>query len=383
MKEFKKLLKVLNKKVHNKKILKSLKNIEVGFLDSNGKIREIIISKSKFNKIIYSDLMCDGSSIGEKETTDSDLKIKLDINSAYVLPNDNILIIGNTDSNYDARHKLIEVENQLIESNIKVNIGVELEFFVFSENNTNDNLGYFEIDNSIIFDCFNELMTYCEKVNFPIESFHHECGKNQFEINFKYSNPLQTADNIFYLKKLINYFTNKYNLQVSYLPKPFQNQCGSGMHTNISVWQDDKNLFFDKDSKTMLSKFALDFSNKILNHIEALTYISNPCDNSFERLKYGHEIPKEICISSKNRNALIRIPTINKNSARIEFRLPDMAANPYLLFCALIISGFDSEKTKQTDLKKKIPSSVDESKRFLKKDKLLKQLFPNKDLYNN
>ncbi|MBQ8451670.1 MAG: hypothetical protein IJ538_02715 [Clostridia bacterium] len=373
MKNFKKIVKKSMKQTKFKIDLNTVKNIEVAFLDFKGNSREIIIPKNNLISAITNGLKCDGNSIGESLISNSDMTIICNNSSIYPLPNNNLFVVAHTNFKFDPRKALKKIEHSLEKQNLKINIGVELEFFI-TNNNTLDDLSYFEVEYSDEFECLNEIMTFCEKVNFPIESFHHECGHGQFEINFKFSNPCTTADNIFYLKKVIKFFTDKHGLSVSFLPRPFENECGSGMHTNISIFKSNKNLFFDALDKFNLSKFAYEFANGIMNHIGAICYIANPLTNSYERLKHGTETPKNINIGVADRTSLIRIPIGNNKSTRLEFRLPDVSANPYLLFCAILLSGFDKFTKKQT--KKQIPTSLEEAKIYLKNDPLISKLFP-------
>ena len=347
----------------------NINNIEIGFLDFDGKLREIIIPKSKLYDKIKNGAKCDGSSIGVNDITESDLDIFLDIHSAYILPNKNLLIMSNTNDNFDSRKQLIKLEKR--KKNLKINIGIEVEFFL-QNNFSLDKLGYYEIENSNEFICLNEIINFCESVNFPIENCHHECGNGQFEINFKYDIAHKTADNLIYLKKIIQYFAQKHKLIAFFSPKPFEKECGNGMHTNISVFQKNKNLFYSATDKLHLSKFAYLFANGIINHIESITAISNPTEESFVRLNTGNETPKQINISCKDRSSLIRVPLSDEKSTRLEFRLPDGSANPYSLLCAIILAGFD-EKTKKI-ICQKLPKNLLEAKKCLAQDKLFNLL---------
>lgn len=350
---------------------KKVKNIEVAFLDTDGNIREIFISKSKLFDALKNGLKCDGSSIGISYVTESDVKITLDSNSVYILPNNNLLIISNTNYSFDSRRQLIELEKEKQQGKLKINVGIELEFYLFKKDEKLDDLKYYETKNNSEFLCLNEIMNFCENINFPIENFHHECGQSQFEINFKYNIPHKTADNLVFLSKIINYFAEKFELIADFSPKPFESECGSGMHTNISISKNKTNLFFDKNDKLGLSQIAYNFANGIMNHIEAITAISNSTNKSFERLNFGTETPKTVNICSQDRTALIRVPYANKQSKRIEFRLPDTASNPYLLFNLIIVAGFDDS----TEHKKKniLPKNLNEAKKYLKKDELFKK----------
>ena len=370
--------KIIKKSIKNSKLkvdLKKVRNVEIVFLDLEGNLRQVTVPKNRLGKVVIGGLKCDGSSIGFNDVTNSDMNIIIDKSSIYPLPNDNIMVIANTDFLFDPRKSLLETEKKYCKYSI--NMGVELEFFMTSKDENFDNLGYFKSENSPSFDCLNDVMSFLEKVNFPIESFHHECGHSQFEINFKYSFPHRTADNIIFIKKVLEFYANRHNLKVTYMPKPFEKECGSGMHTNISVFDEKTNLFYDRNDKFNLSGFAYDFANNIINHIRALAFISNPCENSYERLKFGAETPKSVNICAFNRTSLIRVPKAEEKSTRIEVRLPDATANPYLLFNALVIAGFDENK-KEIVVNNVLPKTLNEAKKCFEKDKLLNVLMPEK-----
>lgn len=368
-----KILKKLLKKNDINFDYKIIRNIEVAFTDIAGLTRSIVISKVKFLDAINNGLKCDGSSIGEREITFSDMEIRVDKDSIYILPDNNLMVFADTNYKYDARKNLLSIERTLLSHEKTVNIGVEIELFLTHKNNECDDLGYFQIGEEREFDCLNDIMDFCEKVNFPIESFHHECGHGQFEINFKFNSPHKTADNIVYLKRVIEYFANKHDLIARFSPKPFDEECGSGMHTNISIFQDKVNLFFDSEGQFQLSSMAYSFAKGIMSHIEALAAISNPTEESYKRLNYGSETPKNIEMCVASRNSLIRVPIASENSKRIEFRLPDASANPYLLFCAIIISGFDNSTSVR---EQRLPKDLKEAKTFLKQDTLLRIFVP-------
>jgi glutamine synthetase len=137
------------------------------------------------------------------------------------------------------------------------------------------------------------------------------------------------------------------------MPKPISMDSGSGMHTNVSLWKNNSNLFFDKDEKDELSQTGRYFCGGILNHARALVAISNPTTNSYHRLVPGYEAPAYIAWSGSNRSAIIRVPQHFKGEKysslkRLEFRAPDPASNPYLVFSAVLAAGLDGIK-KKTD----------------------------------
>lgn len=359
-----------------------IKFIQATFLDLLGEIRQFVIPINRLNECIKFGLKCDGSSINcLNDVKNSDTKIFLDKNSFYLLPNGNALIFCYTDSKYDARQNLYNYQQFINKQNLTVNFGAELEFFlfnntktVFNYSNSLDGLKYLNPAKAEFENCLLEIADFCkDKIN--LEAVHHECANNQFEIDFKYASPLQTADNIVFLKTIIKYFANKHNLVACFMPKPLNNTSGSGMHINMSVFKKSTNLFYDKTDTCNLSSFAYSFINNIFKHIGGITAFANPIVNSYKRLNTGFETPSTINYSAINRSALIRIPKATKNSTRLELRSPDVACNPYLTFLAILQSSFDNT-AENLPLLKQLPTNLSMAINHLQKDPLLNQLVP-------
>ncbi|MBN2395640.1 MAG: glutamine synthetase, partial [Candidatus Atribacteria bacterium] len=183
-----------------------------------------------------------------------------------------------------------------------------------------------------------------------------------------------------------------HNLHVTFMPKPIFGVPGSGMHTNLSLFQNGTNAFYDPDSKFGLSQTALYFIGGVMKHAKGLTAITNPLVNSYKRLVSGYEAPVYIAWSHRNRSPLIRVPVARKNATRIELRSPDSACNPYLSFAVILSAGIDGIKKKilppdpvgeniyhmdEVQLKKygieNLPGNLKEALEEFKKDKVLQQ----------
>ena len=136
------------------------------------------------------------------------------------------------------------------------------------------------------------------------------------------------------------------NYKVTFMPKPFFGENGSGMHCHQSLFKGDENLFADDESETGLSQDALYFIGGLIKHAPALTAITNPIVNSFKRLVPGYEAPVYIAYGLKNRSALIRVPAARGKGTRVEYRAPDPACNPYLAFTAMLAAGMDGIENK-------------------------------------
>ena len=186
------------------------------------------------------------------------------------------------------------------------------------------------------------------------DNHHHEVATaGQCEIDIKYDFLTNAADATQTYKFVIRNIAQKYGKVATMMPKPISMDSGSGMHTNVSLWKKNSNLFFDINEKDELSQTGMYFCGGILDHAKALTAIANPTTNSYHRLVPGYEAPAYIAWSGSNRSAIVRVPQHFKGEKyahlkRLEFRAPDPSSNPYLVFAAVLAAGLDGIK-KKTD----------------------------------
>lgn len=187
-----------------------------------------------------------------------------------------------------------------------------------------------------------EMALVLEQLGIPVEVFHHEVGgAGQNEIGTRFSTLVQRADWTQLQKYVIWNVAERYGKTVTFMPKPYPGDNGSGMHVHQSVWKDGQNLFAG-DGYAGLSEFALYYIGGIIHHARALNAITNPGTNSYKRLVPGFEAPVKLAYSAKNRSASIRIPFVtNARARRVEARFPDPLMNPYLGFAALLMAGLD------------------------------------------
>ena len=190
--------------------------------------------------------------------------------------------------------------------------------------------------------------------NFGIicDNHHHEVATaGQCEIDIKYDFLTNAADGAQTYKYVVRNVAQQFGKIATMMPKPISMDSGSGMHTNVSLWINKENAFFDKDDKDELSQAGRYFCGGVINHARALTAITNPTTNSYHRLVPGYEAPVYIAWSTGNRSATIRIPAHFKGEKyaylkRLEYRVPDPASNPYLVFPAVLAAGLDGIKNK-------------------------------------
>ena len=222
-----------------------------------------------------------------------------------------------------------------------------------------------------------------------IETSHHEMAPAQHEIDFKYDNALKTADNIVTFKLVVRSIAKRHGLFASFMPKPVFGVQGSGMHVNMSLSKEGKNIFADSSSEDGLSKEAHQFIAGLMYHASGMSLITNPLVNSYKRLVCGYEAPVYIAWSRTNRSPLIRIPAARGASTRVELRSPDTATNPYLALAVCLAAGLDGiEKQMEvpSEVKTNIYDMTEEEQENLKIRRLPINLFEavkefEKDIY--
>ncbi len=353
-----------------------VKFIRLMFTDIFGQGKNVAITVNQLNDALDNKIMFDGSSIqGFARIEESDMILYPDLDSFVILPwrpqqGREARIICNvytTDGKpfmSDPRNVLKKVLDDAHALGYDFQVGPECEFFIFQSNElgepttiTHDKAGYFDlgfIDKGE--NLRREIALTLEEMGFQIEASHHECADGQHEIDFKYDEALVTADRIMTFKLVVKTLAGLNGLHATFMPKPLFGTHGSGMHLNMSLSKDGKNIFFDKDSKDGLSKEAYHFIAGLLHHVKAMTAITNPLVNSYKRLVPGYEAPSYIAWSSSNRTPLIRIPAARGAGTRVELRCPDPSANPYLAIACCLAAGLDGIKNKM-----EVPPAVDQN----------------------
>ena len=177
-----------------------------------------------------------------------------------------------------------------------------------------------------------------------VELHHHEVATaGQAEIDLRFDTLTRMADKIMMYKYLVKNVARQNGLTATFMPKPLFGDNGSGMHVHQSLWNDDKNAFYDESGYAQISDMAKYYIGGLLKHSSALLALAAPTTNSYRRLVPGYEAPVNLAYSQRNRSAICRIPVYSKSpkAKRIEFRAPDPSCNPYLCFSALLMAGLD------------------------------------------
>ena len=343
-----------------------VKFIRMTFCDTFGNMKNIAIMPRELHRAITDGIPFNAT--GLLEASHQNLLLKPDTSTLSILPwrpqygkvARLICDVYNTDGNPfvgDPRHVLKRALKRAEEMGFDAfNIGPELEFFLFQTDEegkpttkTNDEAGYFDLGPIDHGDhTRREICLALEALGFEIEASHHECAAGQHEIDFKYAEALNAADSIITFKQTVKKIAYANGLHATFMPKPIYGTAGSGMHINMSLFKDGKNVFFDPDGDRQLSKDAYHFIAGLLTHVKGMTAITNPLVNSYKRLVPGYEAPCYSAWSASNRSALIRIPAARGQSPRVELRNPDPSCNPYLALAVCLAAGLDGMERKLT-----------------------------------
>ena len=361
----------MSKTITAEDIKKSVKDNDVRFLrlaftDINGTSKAVEVPTSQLDKVLTNDIRFDGSSIdGFVRLEESDMVLYPDFSTWAVLPWGDekggkigrlVCSVHKTNGEPfegDPRNNLKRVLKEMEEMGFSdFDIGFEAEFHLFKLDEDGnwttevpDHASYFDMTSD---DegarCRRDIVETLENIGFEVEAAHHEVGDGQQEIDFRFDDALTTADRVQTFKMVVREVARKHGLYATFMAKPVEGQAGNGMHTNMSLFKDGKNVFYDKDGEFHLSDTALYFLNGILEHARAITAIGNPTVNSYKRLIPGFEAPVYISWASKNRSPLVRIPDAEEINTRLEMRSADPTANPYLLLAACLTAGLNGIK---------------------------------------
>ena len=335
--------------------------IRLQFTDIFGQLKNVAITASQIERAVNNEISLDGSSIeGFVRIHESDQYLHPDLDTFTILPWHKehgkiarlICDIYNPDGTPfvgDPRGTLKRVLKRAADMGYSFNVGPECEFFLFQldENGkpttqTGDEASYFDLGPLDRGESTRrEICLALEQMGFEIEASHHECAQGQHEIDFKYADALRAADNIMTFKLTVKSMAQRSGLHATFMPKPLFGVAGSGMHTNMSLFKDGKNAFYDPDGERKLSKTCYQFIAGLLDHIQGMCALTNPLVNSYKRLVPGYEAPCYVAWSAGNRSALIRIPSSRGNGTRVELRSPDPSCNPYLEIAACLAAGLD------------------------------------------
>lgn len=335
--------------------------IRLQFTDMFGMLKNVAITSSQLEKALDNQIMFDGSSIeGYARVEESDMFLHPDLDTFTIFPWRpqqgkvariicDVYTADQKPFSGDPRYILKQQMEKAASMGYTFNVGPECEFFLFHQDEngqpttlTHEKAGYFDLGPIDLGEnARRDMVLTLEDMGFEIEASHHEMAPAQHEIDFKYDEALTTADNIMTFKLAVKTIAKRHGLFASFMPKPRYGVPGSGMHINMSLSKNGKNIFYDEKDPMSLSQEARYFIGGLMKHIKGMSVITNPLVNSYKRLVPGYEAPVGIAWSSINRSPLIRIPSTKGEGTRVELRNPDPSANPYLAFAVCLAAGLD------------------------------------------
>ncbi len=344
-----------------------VKFIRLQFVDILGIVKNVAIPVDQLPKALEGEVMFDGSSVeGFVRIEESDMYLRPDPNTFAVFPWRSpgqavtarlICDVFNADGTpFDGcpRNTLKRVLASAQEMGYAMYAGPEAEFFLFHRDQegrpttrTHDQGSYFDLGPiDMAEEAREDMVKALEEMGFEIERSQHEAAPAQQEIDFRYTDALTTADNVATFRIVVRTIAQHHNLHATFMPKPLHGVNGSGMHTHMSLFKNDKNAFFDQKAPYQLSKVAMWYLGGLMTHARGLTAICNPLVNSYKRLVPGYEAPVYIAWSEQNRSPLIRVPARRGVGTRLELRSPDPSCNPYLAMAVMLQAGLDGIKKK-------------------------------------
>ncbi len=341
---------------------RDIRFVRLWFTDVLGQLKSVAIAPAELEGAFAEGIGFDGSAIeGFARVYESDMLAKPDPSTFALLPwrGDGpgvarmICDIETTEgapSYADPRYVLKRALGKAADLGFTFYTHPEIEFYLFAEPpkpgsspTPADAYGYFDnAPHGVAHDIRRDAITMLEQMGISVEYSHHEGGPGQQEIDLRYADALTTADNLMTFRLVLQEVALEQGMYASFMPKPFRDHPGSGMHTHLSLFEGDRNAFFEPGAQYQLSKVARSFIAGLLQHAPEITAVTNQWINSYKRLVGGGEAPAWACWGHNNRSALIRVPMykpLKGNSTRIEFRSLDSAANPYLAFAVLLAAG--------------------------------------------
>jgi glutamine synthetase len=341
---------------------RDLRFVRLWFTDVLGFLKSVAIAPAELESAFAEGIGFDGSAIeGFARVHESDMLAKPDPATFQVLPWRteapgtarmfcDILMTDGSPSYADPRYVLKRTLARAADLGFTFYTHPEIEFYLFERRPDIgerpvpiDAGGYFDhTTHRAGHDFRRQAITMLENMGISVEFSHHEGGPGQQEIDLRYADALSTADNVMTFRTVMKEVGLEQNVYASFMPKPFTEHPGSGMHTHLSLFEGDRNAFYEAGAEYQLSKVGRAFISGLLRHAGEITAVTNQWVNSYKRLWGGGEAPAYICWGHNNRSALVRVPMYKPTkgqSTRVEVRSIDSACNPYLTYALLLAAG--------------------------------------------
>jgi glutamine synthetase len=341
---------------------RGVKFVRLWFTDVLGTLKNVAVAPAEVEGAFAEGVGFDGSAIeGLTRLYEADMLAHPDPSSFQILPwrGDvdptarmfcDITTPDGQPAVSDPRHVLKRTLAKASEKGFTFYTHPEIEFYLLNNSDWEnggaqpiDQAGYFDnVPGGVAHDFRRRSVRMLEDIGISVEFSHHEVGPGQNEIDLRYADALTTADNIMTFRTVIKEVAMEHGVYATFMPKPFAQHPGSGMHTHMSLFEGDTNAFYEAGGKYQLSKTGRSFIAGLLHYAPEITAVTNQFVNSYKRLWGGGEPPSFATWGHNNRSALVRVPVYKPGkgqSSRVEYRAIDSAANPYLSFALLLAAG--------------------------------------------
>jgi glutamine synthetase len=341
---------------------RSVKFVRLWFTDVLGTLKNVAVAPAEVEGAFAEGVGFDGSAIeGLTRLYEADMLAHPDPSSFQILPwrGDvdptarmfcDITTPDGLPAVSDPRHVLKRTLAKASEKGFTFYTHPEIEFYLLNNSDWEnggaqpiDQAGYFDnVPGGVAHDFRRRSVRMLEDIGISVEFSHHEVGPGQNEIDLRYADALTTADNVMTFRTVIKEVAMEQGVYATFMPKPFAEHPGSGMHTHMSLFEGDTNAFYDASGKYQLSKTGRSFIAGLLHYAPEITAVTNQFVNSYKRLWGGGEPPSFATWGHNNRSALVRVPVYKPGkgqSSRVEYRAIDSAANPYLAYALLLAAG--------------------------------------------
>ncbi len=337
-----------------------VKFIRLWFTDILGFLKSFAITREELEEALEDGMGFDGSSIqGFARIDESDMIAQPDPSTFTILPWRpsghsavarmfcDVLEPDRSPHAGDPRYVLKRNVEKAKKLGYTYYVGPELEYYYFASPEgppeVLDRGGYFDLTPlDLASDLRRDTVLTLEEMGIGVEYSHHEVGPSQHEIDLRYSDALQMADNAMTYRLVVKEVALKHGVHATFMPKPLFGENGSGMHTHMSLFKGDSNAFFDPNDEHYLTKEARGFIGGLMKYAQEMCLVTNQWINSYKRLVPGYEAPVYLSWAQRNRSDMIRVPVYKpgkEKATRIEFRSPDPACNPYLAFSVMLAAG--------------------------------------------
>ncbi|HEY5531653.1 MAG TPA: type I glutamate--ammonia ligase [Candidatus Anoxymicrobiaceae bacterium] len=337
-----------------------VKFIRLWFTDILGFLKSFAITREELEEALEDGMGFDGSSIqGFARIDESDMIAQPDPSTFTILPWRpsghsavarmfcDVLEPDRSPHAGDPRYVLKRNVEKAKKLGYTYYVGPELEYYYFASSEgppeVLDRGGYFDLTPlDLASDLRRDTVLTLEEMGIGVEYSHHEVGPSQHEIDLRYSDALQMADNAMTYRLVVKEVALKHGVHATFMPKPLFGENGSGMHTHMSLFKGDSNAFFDPNDEYYLTKEARGFIGGLMKYAQEICLVTNQWINSYKRLVPGYEAPVYLSWAQRNRSDMIRVPVYKpgkEKATRVEFRSPDPACNPYLAFSAMLAAG--------------------------------------------